>query len=170
MVQGLLGGDMGHFGGGEVTEGSTGGGEDQAGDFVAASRAEALVGAVVFAVDGEEFGSGGAGGGHDEFAAGHQDLFIGESDGLAEADGFVGGGESGDADDGGEDEAYGRILDRGEASFLAMEEFWPLGAIQILGFQITDQGGAGGVIRHNGDGGLELGDLGGEESCVGSGR
>jgi len=49
---------------------------------------------VVFAVYGEEFPSRFFCGGHDEFAGGNEDFFVGEGDELAEFYSFVGGGEA----------------------------------------------------------------------------
>ena len=59
---------------------------------------------VVLGVDGEQRDIVGAGGGDDEVAGGDEAFFVGESDGLAGLHGGVGGFESGDADDGGDDE------------------------------------------------------------------
>ena len=64
----------------------------------------ALVDGVVFGVDGKEGDVVLAGGVEDEIAGGYEALLVGEADGLAGADGGVGGFEAGDADDGGDDE------------------------------------------------------------------
>ena len=42
--------------------------------------------------------------GHDHFAGGDQDFFIGQRDVFAELDGFVGGGQADDSDGGGDDD------------------------------------------------------------------
>ena len=68
------------------------------------AAAQALVDGVVLGVDGEQGDVVLAGGGEDEVAGGDEALLVGEADGLAGADGGVGGFEAGDADDGGDDE------------------------------------------------------------------
>ncbi len=55
---------------------------------------------VVFAINGEKRLALAAGFGGDEFSGGDQAFFVGQADGFAGPDGFVGGFESGDADDG----------------------------------------------------------------------
>ena len=57
---------------------------------------------VVFAVDGQERLALAARLGGDELSGGDQAFFVGEADGFSGANGFVGGFESGDADDGGD--------------------------------------------------------------------
>ena len=57
---------------------------------------------VVLAVDGEKRLALAAGFGGDELSGGDQAFFVGEADGFSGADGFVGGLESGNADDGGD--------------------------------------------------------------------
>ena len=84
-------------------EGTTGGGENEAGDFGASAGPEALMGAIVLGVDGEEFGAGSFGGGHDKRTAGDEDLFVGEPHSFAEFDGLVGGVQAGNTHDGGHD-------------------------------------------------------------------
>ncbi len=70
------------------------------------TSAHGLMDGVVFGVDGE----GGLrlclrAGCDDELTGGYEALLVGEADGLASADGGVGGFESGYADDGGDYEA-----------------------------------------------------------------
>src|SRR4029077_13379704 len=100
VVQRLLYGDGGEFGFGSFEEGATGGGEPDALDFVHAAAAEALVDGIMFAINGKERLAGPAGGGGDQLAGSDQALFVGEADGLAGFDSFVGGFETGDAHDG----------------------------------------------------------------------
>jgi hypothetical protein len=66
---------------------------------------------VVLGVDGQQRDVVLAGGGEDEFAGGDQALLVGQADGLAGADGRVGGLQAGDADDGRDDEV--RLGQRG---------------------------------------------------------
>ena len=87
-----------------VAEGATGGGEPDLLDLGGGASAHGLVDGVVLGVDGEQGYVVLLRGGDDEFAGGDEALLVGEADGLAGADGGVGGFESGDADDGGDDE------------------------------------------------------------------
>ena len=94
---------------------TTGGGQPDAMDLVATPATHALVDGVVLAVDRQERLALAARFGGDEIAGGDQALLVGEADGLAGFDGFIGGFESGDADDGGDDEVgvgMGGDLDR----------------------------------------------------------
>ena len=52
-------------------------------DFAVRAAAETLVDSVVFAIDGEEFATGFFGGGHYQFARGHENFFVRERDGFA---------------------------------------------------------------------------------------
>src|SRR5262249_51651159 len=84
------------------------------------AAAKTLVNGVVLGVDGEKLFTGGLGGGHDQFAGGDEDFFVGESDGAAEFDGFVGGFETDDTDGGRDDDfGFGMGAD-GEHAFSAM--------------------------------------------------
>jgi hypothetical protein len=87
-----------------VAEGAAGGGEPDLFDFGGRAAAQALVDGVVLGVDGQQRDVVLAGGGEDEVAGGDEAFLVGEADGLAGADGGVGGFEAGDADDGGDDE------------------------------------------------------------------
>src|ERR1700751_5104256 len=102
MIERLLDGDIGEFGFGSIQERAAGRCEPDAADFVHAASAEALVDSVVFAVDGEERFTLAAGFCGDQFSGSDQALFVGEADGFSGANGFVGGFESGDANDGGD--------------------------------------------------------------------
>ena len=75
---------------------------------------------VVLAVDGEEGVAGFFCGGHDQFASGDQDFFVGEGDGAAEFDGFVGSGEPNDTDGGGDHDFGVRVGGYSEHTFLAV--------------------------------------------------
>ncbi len=77
----------------------------------------------MFGVDGEEGDVVFFCGGDDELAGGYEALFVGEADGLAGADGGVGGFEAGYSDDGGDDEVdFGQGRDV-NASGGAVENF-----------------------------------------------
>ena len=104
VLEGLRRGDVVEVGERRVAEGATGGGEPDLLDFGGGAAAHALVDGVVLGVDGEEGDVVLAGGGDDELAGGYEALLVGEADGLAGADGGVGGFEAGYADDGGDDE------------------------------------------------------------------
>ena len=104
VLEGLGGGDVVEVGERGVAEGAAGGGEPYLLDFGGFAAAHALVDGVVLGVDGEEGDVVLAGGVEDEFAGGDEAFLVGEADGLAGADGGVGGFEAGDADDGGDDE------------------------------------------------------------------
>ena len=82
MLQGLFGADLRKLAEGRLAERAAGGGEDQALNFFGFAGAEALVDGVVFAVDGEQHDFVFGDGGHDDFAGGDQDFFIGERDCL----------------------------------------------------------------------------------------
>ena len=58
---------------------------------------------VVFAIDGKKRDAVARDGGHDHFPGGDEDFLVGEGDILAVLDGFVSGGQSDDADRGGND-------------------------------------------------------------------
>ncbi len=73
-------------------------------DLVAAPAAHALVDGVVLAVDGQQRLALAARFGGDQIARGDQALLVGQADGLAGFDGFVGGFQSGNADDGADHE------------------------------------------------------------------
>src|SRR5277367_6364053 len=102
MRQGLFWCDLGKFGQRQFAKWTARRGEDQAADFGAFPAAQALVDGVVFAVDGQQRDPAAFYGGHDDFAGGDQDFFIGQRDVLAELDGFVGGGQADYADGGGD--------------------------------------------------------------------
>src|SRR5690242_11981347 len=93
---------------------------------------------VVLGVDGQQSDVVLLCGGDDDLAGGDEAFLIGETDGLARADGGVGGFESGDTDDGGDDEVY----------------FWQCGYADGSGRAVDDldSGDAGGAET-----GLELG-------------
>jgi hypothetical protein len=101
MSKGLGGSDGFQGLEGRFAEGTTRGGQDDASDFGMNAGTEALVDGVVFAVDGEQFPARFGGRGHDEFTSGDENFFVGESDGAAKFDGFVGGFKSNDTDGGG---------------------------------------------------------------------
>ena len=77
------------------------------------AAAEALVDGVVLGVDGQKVHAAFAGGREDEVAGGDEALLVGEADGLAGENCGVRGLESGDTDDGGDDEAG--LGERGDA-------------------------------------------------------
>ncbi len=104
MLERLRGGDVVEVGERRVAEGAAGCGEPDLLDLGGLAAAHALVDGVVFGVDGEQGYVVLAGCGEDEIAGGDEAFLVGEADGLAGADGGVGGFESGDADDGGDDE------------------------------------------------------------------
>jgi hypothetical protein len=79
-----------------------------------------LVDGVVFAVDGEQFPAGFGGGGHDKFTGSDEDLFVGESDGAAEFNGFVGGFESNDTDGSGNDDVGAGVSSDGQHALASM--------------------------------------------------
>ncbi len=98
---------------GRLAEGAAGGGEPDGFHFGVRADAQALVDGVVFAVDGQDGHVALAGGGGEDFAGGDHALLVGEADGLAGEDGGVRGFETGDADDGGDDEVgFGRAWRR----------------------------------------------------------
>jgi hypothetical protein len=86
----------------------------------APAGAEALVDSVVLGIDGEQFPARLSGGGHDEFAGSDEYFFVGESDGAAELDGFVGGFEADHADSGGNNDVGTGVRSDGEHAFAAM--------------------------------------------------
>jgi hypothetical protein len=105
------------------SEGPAAGGEDEFGDVFAAAGAEALVGAVMFAIDRDHLRAVFLDGGHDEAAPGDEGLFIGEAHRLLMDDGFVGGFQAGDADDGRHDEINFRGDGDGDAGLGAIGQF-----------------------------------------------
>src|SRR5215471_10614710 len=78
---------------------STGGGEPDALDFFHASAAHALMHGVVLAIDGQQRFVLSAGFGGNEFTRGDKTFFVGQADGFACLDRFVGSFESGYAHD-----------------------------------------------------------------------
>src|SRR5215469_12022312 len=96
-----------------VAERAARGGEPDLADLARLASAEALVDGVVLAVDGQEAYAAFAGGGQDEIAGSDEALLVGEPDGLTGEHRGVGGLESGDTDDGGDDEAG--LGERGDA-------------------------------------------------------
>ena len=66
------------------------------------ARPQALMGAVVFAIHGQQFRAELADGVHHQAAAGYQHFLIRQADAFAEADGFVSGFQAGDPDDRGD--------------------------------------------------------------------
>ena len=88
-------------------------------DFVAASAAKALMNGVVLAIDWEKRFAPLACFGDDQVAGRDQAFFVGYADGLPGPDGFVGGFQSCDSDDGADDEVsfgMGGDLDRARRS------------------------------------------------------
>ena len=83
-------------------------------DFAAA---QTLVHGVVFAVDGEKFAAGFFCGGHDQFAGGDENFFVGERDGFAEFYGFVGGFQADHTHGGGYDDFRASQRADGEHAF-----------------------------------------------------
>ena len=75
---------------------------------------------IVFAVYGQEGVAGFFYGGHDEFASGDKDFFVGKGDGTAELDGFVGCGETDHTDGGGNYDFGVRVSGDGVHAFLAV--------------------------------------------------
>ena len=115
MIERLLHGNVGEVAARRVEKRTAGGGQPDALDFVAAAAAHALVNGVVLAVDGQQRLALAAGFGGDEIAGGDQAFLVGQADGLAGLDRFVGGFQSGDADDGADHEVgvgMGRDLHR----------------------------------------------------------
>jgi hypothetical protein len=104
-------------------EGSAGGGEPDLADFAAFAGAHALVHGVVLGVDGEKSDVTAASRGGKDFSGGDHGFFVGEADSLAGFDGCVGGFESGDADDGGDDEVGFGEGGGGDRAFGAPDDF-----------------------------------------------
>jgi len=104
VVEGLLDRDGGKFGLGSAQERASGGRKPDAFDLVHATAAKALVDRIVLAVDGQQGLGLTAGFGGDELAGDDQAFLIGQSHRFAGFDRFVGGFESGDADDGADHE------------------------------------------------------------------
>jgi hypothetical protein len=77
----------------------------------------------VFTVDRKQGLALLAGLGRDQFTGGYQAFFVGEADGHAGSYGFVGGFESGDADDRTDDEIDVRVRCNTEVSGRAMDDF-----------------------------------------------
>jgi len=102
MLEGLLRGDTGELIDGGFAEGTAGCGEPDGFNFRVCTYTQTLMDGVVFAVDGEDGDVALLGGSGEDFASGDHAFLVGESDGLAGEDGGVGGFESGDADDGGD--------------------------------------------------------------------
>jgi len=91
--------------GGSVAERAAGGSEEELTDLMITAGAEALVGAVVFGVDGEEaVGAMLTGSLHDETTGGDKDFLIGQAHDLSPFHSLVGSLEPGDADNGGHDD------------------------------------------------------------------
>src|SRR5580704_3596709 len=99
VVQRLLYGNRKEFGFWCLQERSAGGGEPDPLNLIHAAPTEALVDGVMFAVDRKERFPGLARSRCDQFAGGNQTLLIGEADGLAGFDCFVGSLEAGHPDD-----------------------------------------------------------------------
>lgn len=87
-----------------MQERASGGGKPDAGDFVHPAPAKTLVDGIMFAVDREQGPALAARFGGDKLTRYHQTFLVGEAHGFARADCFVGGLESGDPDDGADDE------------------------------------------------------------------
>ncbi len=102
MRQGLFWCDARKFRERQFAKRATRGGEDQAADFGGFPAAQALVNGVVFAVDRQQRDFAALYGGHDHFAGGDQNFFVGQRDVFAELDRFVGGGQADHADGGGD--------------------------------------------------------------------
>lgn len=166
MVEGLFGGDVSEFGLWGVAEGATAGGEDEFDDFLALAGAEALVGAVVFAIDGKHFDTALGDFAHDDFAAGDEDFFVGEADALAGLDGGEGGFEAGDAHDGA-DERGGFRSGGGEDAALAVNlDLRPFVGAEAHGSKLLGELGACVVIGDSDEAWTEFVDLAREKSGV----
>src|SRR5579863_10335099 len=104
VLEGLLGRDGCELIERELAERAARGGEPDGLDFVVGAGAQALVDGVVLAVNGQDRDAEAAGSGGEDFAGGDHALLVGEADGLSGEDSGVGGFETGDADDRGDDE------------------------------------------------------------------
>ena len=85
----------------------------------------------MFGIDGKQFPARFRGGGHDEFTGGDENFFVGERDGAAEFNGFVGGLEANDADRGGKDDFGGGVGGYGEHAVGAVMNVWEWGHISF---------------------------------------
>src|ERR1039458_9039292 len=131
-----------------MEERAAGGGEPDALDFVHAASTEALVDGVVLAVDGQQWFALAAGLGRDQLSGNDQAFFVGEADRLAGFDGFIGGFEAGDSDDGTDyeiDFGMGRDADR---ALGAMDD---LNLGQAGSLETGVEGLRGGLVGHRND-------------------
>ncbi len=167
MIQRLGGSHSCHLFFRGVAEGAAGGGEDQLADIRPRARAQALVSAVVFAVNRDQLRAVAADGIHHQPAAGDQSLFVGQTHALAGAHGFIGGFEPGDADDGGDDDAGFACGGHADVGIPAGQQFR---ACRTALFQLRPQALQSSRIGHHGHFGLKLGDLRGQFGGVPAGH
>ena len=80
--------------------------------------------------------------GGDEFAGDDETFFVGETDGFAGTNGFVGGFESGDADDGADDEIDVGMRGNADGAFGAVQDFDGVGVVWGHGVGSGEAGGA----------------------------
>src|SRR3954465_7885799 len=114
MVESLGDSDGSEVFGGSLKKRAARGSEPHGADFRDPSAAHALVNGVVLAVDRQQWLALLARFRGDELASGDQTFFIRQANGLPGLHGFVGGFESGNADDGADDEVDVRM--RGHAN------------------------------------------------------
>ena len=94
MIERLGGGDERQGFGGGVAERTAGSRQDQARDLPAIARAQALVSAVVLAIDGHQLGAVLADGIHHDLPAGDEHFLIGQTHALPVDHRLVGGLQS----------------------------------------------------------------------------
>ena len=88
-----------------------------------ASATQALMDRIVFAVDGQQGLALTASLGGDQFSGGNQAFFVGQANRFASAYGFVGGFESGHADDRADYEIYVRMSRDSHGSRCSVNDF-----------------------------------------------
>lgn len=84
---------------------------------------QTLVNGVVFGIHGEQFPAGFCGGGHDQFAGSYENFFIGERNGAAKFDRFIGSFEADYADRGREDHVCAGVRGYRSHAFAAVMNF-----------------------------------------------
>ncbi len=84
MIQGLLGRHADQIRRGSFPERTAGSGQNQLGNLITPTGAQALVGSVMLAVNRDQFGSRSLLRGCDQTSAGHQDFLIGKPDPFSE--------------------------------------------------------------------------------------
>mmetsp|Transcript_10531 Transcript_10531/g.22200 ORF Transcript_10531/g.22200 Transcript_10531/m.22200 type:complete len:256 (+) Transcript_10531:340-1107(+) len=153
---------------GQITEGSTGGGQDDASEAALGNTLEALENGAVLAIGGEEVDAVFFDEGVDDGSTTNECFLVGKGNVLLQFDGLDGGLESGGSDNTGDNRIRGINRGSRKDALVAVHDVGHLGDAGVLevGFEFL----CGFFCGHRDDLGVVLQDLFGHEFRVGTGR